>query len=197
MKNYPQESKMGKNTIDIIGDKYGYLTVIGYNRYEKKEKTTYWNCLCDCGATRVIRRSNLLTGKYPSCGCKKFEILSRASSKSKGEASFNEVYRGYKYTANKKNLKFDITKKQFRNLTSKNCFYCNSSPNTKSKTHEKRHNGVYTYNGIDRKNNNKGYIRSNCVSCCEICNRMKLCLGYSQFKNHVTKIFTAMNSKNK
>ena len=32
---------------------------------------------------------------------------------------------------------------------------------------------------------------------CEICNRMKLCLGYSQFKNHVTKIFTAMNSKNK
>lgn len=185
----------GKNVINIVGNKYGYLTVIAYNRYNKEEHITYWDCLCDCGNTSTVKRKNLISSKYPSCGCKLKEIRRKAASKSKGEASFNEVYRRYKYHAKNKNLKFELSKEQFRNLTSKDCFYCNSKPNTSSNIHKKRHNGVYVYNGIDRKNNNKGYVKNNCVPCCEVCNRMKLCLSFLGFKNHIRKIYKTIGEK--
>lgn len=28
-----------------------------------------WNCICDCGAERVVRQSNLISGSTKSCGC--------------------------------------------------------------------------------------------------------------------------------
>lgn len=39
----------------------------------------------------------------------------------------------------------------------------------------------YIYNGVDRMNNSLGYINKNCVSCCKICNYMKLEMSISEF----------------
>jgi hypothetical protein len=33
--------------------------------------------------------------------------------------------------------------------------------------------GIYTYNGIDRVDNSKGYTPENTVPCCKICNKIK------------------------
>lgn len=44
-------------------------------------------------------------------------------------------------------------------------------------------------NGIDRINSNKGYEKDNCVSCCPICNRMKLDLSLEDFYAHIEKIY--------
>lgn len=51
--------------------KYGMLTVASRN-LEKKDGKTYWNCICVCGKTIVVR-SDRLQGKSPpdSCGCMK------------------------------------------------------------------------------------------------------------------------------
>jgi hypothetical protein len=59
------------NYIDftIIGKKYKKLLVLSFNR--KEGKNTFWNCLCDCGKTVVIKRSHfsINTRKNISCGC--------------------------------------------------------------------------------------------------------------------------------
>ena len=47
----------------------------------------------------------------------------------------------------------------------------------------------FLYNGIDRKDNNIGYIIENCVSCCGICNRMKMDMSYDDFLNHIRLIY--------
>lgn len=124
-------------------------------------------------------------------------VKNKPNSLPETEASFNEVYRKYKYRANIKNLKFNLSKKKFRLLTSSNCFYCGNEPKTKSRIHEIRHNGVYIYNGIDRFDNTKGYTYKNSVPCCEICNKMKLELSFDQFKNHIIEIYKNLRKEKK
>lgn len=51
---------------DVIGKKYGRLTVI--NEYKKGSKYIC-DCKCDCGNTVSVQKSNLLFGHTKSCGC--------------------------------------------------------------------------------------------------------------------------------
>ncbi len=55
--------------LDLTGEKYGQLTVLGLN--EKRGRSYYWDCVCSCGGTTVVgthglRRSD---GPIKSCGC--------------------------------------------------------------------------------------------------------------------------------
>lgn len=52
----------------IIGKRYGKLTVVSKVDGEDKSHTKYI-CKCDCGNTKEIRRSSLLSGSTKSCGC--------------------------------------------------------------------------------------------------------------------------------
>ena len=53
--------------IDMLGQKFGRLTVIKYSHFEKRNH--YWLCKCDCGKEKIVRRSRLLDGNTKSCGC--------------------------------------------------------------------------------------------------------------------------------
>jgi hypothetical protein len=61
---------------DLIGKKFGKLTVISLDHKKKTKNTTkvYWNCICDCGNVKVVEGNSL---KTKSCGCiqKEFEDL--------------------------------------------------------------------------------------------------------------------------
>ena len=85
---------------------------------------------------------------------------------------------------------FELDEDTFFGLTKKVCFYCKKKPYKKvSKSWPDRNlNGDYTYNGIDRKNNDMGYTINNCVSCCSKCNYLKGSLNYKEFINHVKLI---------
>ena len=52
--------------IDIVGKKFGELTVIEYNRLNGKRK--YYLCKCSCGRKTVVERYNLLSGHTTTCG---------------------------------------------------------------------------------------------------------------------------------
>ncbi len=56
---------MGK-FIDFTGQKFGSLTVISF--FGVKNKRSYWNCICDCGAEIISWQGNLRNRK--SCGKK-------------------------------------------------------------------------------------------------------------------------------
>ena len=58
--------------VDITGQKFGKLTVVGRD-YSKKGNTTYWFCECDCGSDKIISvaKGSLTQGLTTSCGCNK------------------------------------------------------------------------------------------------------------------------------
>lgn len=56
--------------IDFTGMRFGKLLVTSQ---APRDKATRWNCLCDCGATTVVRASHLKDGETVSCGCSKLE----------------------------------------------------------------------------------------------------------------------------
>lgn len=89
-----------------------------------------------------------------------------------------------------RNLSFELHKEQIRELTSKPCYYCGHEPSTVERCRNNDINfkwGDYVYNGIDRVDNNCGYIISNCVPCCEICNRAKGAVSIEDWQDHLTQ----------
>jgi hypothetical protein len=60
---------MPANFIDLIGQRFGLLTVIS-----RAENDTYgqarWNCRCDCGGTSTVLSRSLRKNLSTSCGCR-------------------------------------------------------------------------------------------------------------------------------
>ena len=113
--------------------------------------------------------------------------------KSFGESSFLRLVRQYKYNAKKRNIDFFLTNDMVRFLTKQPCYYCGIKP--KQVMRDKTSFGHYTYNGIDRKNKNKGYIESNCVTCCKICNRAKSDLNIKEWNIYIQRLVKYSKTK--
>lgn len=177
-----------------LGNKYGKLIVL---KREKNTKfgTARWLCQCDCGKTKIINAELMRLGKTKSCGC----ILS--GKKRSGEAPMLRSFRSYKHWSEKRNLVFEISYLEFKQFIFLPCYYCNELPQKRRFAyHRTRYSkGINTdegivFHGIDRKNNLKGYIKKNIVTCCTICNGIKSDLPLNEFKNKISKIFN--NLKN-
>lgn len=52
---------------NLVGLKFGMLTVVGVSH--KDCKNVWWNCVCECGGSRVSTSGNLVHGGNKSCGC--------------------------------------------------------------------------------------------------------------------------------
>jgi len=52
--------------IDLTAKRFGRLLVKGL--HSRSDGVTRWNCLCDCGKTKIVRHANLGTNTF-SCGC--------------------------------------------------------------------------------------------------------------------------------
>lgn len=64
--------------VNLIGQRYGRLTVVSLNGSRKNtsgKSYNYWECKCDCGNTVFHTTGNLTSGKIKSCGCYRKEIL--------------------------------------------------------------------------------------------------------------------------
>lgn len=78
---WPTDEEFDKK---VVGQKYNKLTIQSINRIEYKDiknskikkKTRYYNCLCECGNTTVVRFDSIPTTQ--SCGCAKFNPRKKA-----------------------------------------------------------------------------------------------------------------------
>jgi hypothetical protein len=107
-------------------------------------------------------------------------------------ASFREVLSQYLADAKKRNLSFDLTHEQFRDLCQKPCAYGGCLP---SRVNTSNSGEQFIYNGVDRVDSTKGYSVENCVPCCNIHNKMKSSLTLSQFLEYCQKVVTALSVK--
>lgn len=70
---------------NIIGEKYGLLTVIAIDIEKSRPGYIYWKCQCECGKQSSVSTSALLGGTI-SCGCKKM---------SRGEIKIRDILTSY------------------------------------------------------------------------------------------------------
>lgn len=128
-----------------------------------------------------------IKNKYGITGNKNSVKFSQASRKKKQKTYLPEhhLFGKYKYSAKERSIEFQLSFEEFQSLVRKNCFYCNTKPQQRVK-HKK---DIGYFNGIDRLDNNKEYILSNCVSCCKLCNTAKMSLSLEEFKSHINKIY--------
>ena len=77
--------------IDLVGKKFGRLTVVEFDRLQNHK--TYWKCVCDCGLTVVVKGNNLRSGNTKSCGCLHRESLIKTghANKKHGEGHDNKT----------------------------------------------------------------------------------------------------------
>jgi hypothetical protein len=171
--------------IDLTGQRFGLLRAIERVHYPRHDAYTgaRWFCICDCGGATVSTGWGLRRGRAKSCGCTRGKTTRLPA----GVASFNALLRHYKYSAEKRGIEFSLSAEAFRVLTSSNCAYCGAAP---SQLHIEGDNfhGRYVCNGIDRVDNEQGYVEGNCVSCCARCNYMKRAMSREQFLSHVRQI---------
>lgn len=169
---------------DMIGQKFGILIVIK-RAGKHKDRHAKWLCKCKCGKEKVINGKDLRLGFTKSCGCLQTFPF--------GIAMMRAAMGRYKYQAKKRNLDFNLTQKQFAEITQKDCQYCGAKPNNISKN--SRCNGDYIYNGIDRVDNGKGYIIDNIVPCCITCNLAKGKSSLQEYKDWIGRSYKKMFSK--
>ena len=58
------------NVKDITGQRFGMITVVSRFGSTLKKRQATWTCVCDCGKTKVMEGSPLITGHSTSCGCR-------------------------------------------------------------------------------------------------------------------------------
>ena len=70
-----REVQQHLRSVDLIGQRFGRLTVVGFAGF--RNRTGVWNCKCDCGNTVEVRTGDLKSGNTKSCGCLREENRSK------------------------------------------------------------------------------------------------------------------------
>lgn len=165
---------MGK-LIDLTGQSFGKLTVValdGFHVSPNGTRASRWKCLCECGNETVVTSGNLRYNVTKSCGCGMHRNKGMSLAFPGKPTWLNNVWLSYTRGAKDRGLKFELTLEQVEALVQQACSYCGSEPR----------------NGIDRKDSSIGYVLSNCVPCCSVCNTMKMALPQDRFIAHVKRI---------
>ncbi len=63
------------NFKNLIGKRFGRLVAV--KRVENSGRRTMWQCLCQCGSSKVIMSENLTAKRTQSCGCLRLETTSK------------------------------------------------------------------------------------------------------------------------
>lgn len=171
--------------INITGRRYDMLTVLGFS-HTTNTAIRMWKCVCDCGTEVITSYCKLNTSRKTNCGCVAYDKLKNRRF-GEGQASFNVLYGNYRRRVERSKLGFNLTKDHFRELTSSNCFYCGEAPKNKQSNQSKT--GDYVYNGLDRIDNNLGYLTTNVVPCCTMCNYAKNKHSLADFLDWIDKLF--------
>jgi len=176
--------------VDEMGNRYGRWTVIARAENDKGGLAC-WLCRCECGAERAVRGASLRRGRSKSCGCLHRELVGERYRLPEGEAAFNSLFYHIKCAAKKRGYEWGLIKEEVRTLTRQPCYYCGAEPS--QGWSGKRVNGAYIYNGIDRVDNNRGYLPDNVVPCCKRCNFAKGMGSIAEFKDWLRRAYEHIN----
>jgi hypothetical protein len=180
---------------NIIGNKFGKLTVLELVDRSKSIKTRYI-CECDCGNIHETSGDSLRGGKSKSCGCLKKSYIPKSYNTNRHEQILIQLYKSTVLKRSKdKNWIDCISFGLFKSIVKSRCFYCNSLPNSKIEDRNKNNregkiSDVFVcVNGVDRIDSSIGYIDTNIVPCCKHCNTAKNTMTNKEFKEWIINVY--------
>lgn len=182
---------MGKiDKKELIGKRFGSLTVIGHIYTEQSKRVFLWVCKCDCGKEVKVRNTRIRNSK--GCGKCAMVLVNKQKNKLFEQPHYSlkrRLYLAYKKNAMTEHKDFNLTMKDCFKLFENECYYCGELPKpTKSKKGNSV-DGLFLRNGIDRLDNSIGYVLNNVVSCCDTCNYGKHIKGHDEFLSWIEKIY--------
>lgn len=91
------------NTLkNLEGKKVGMLTIESFHGI--KDKSSYWNCICDCGNKKIIKGVTLNLNIIKSCGCGRRKMLiERNSTHGMTKTRFYKTWKSMRYRCYNKN----------------------------------------------------------------------------------------------
>ena len=142
------------NFLDLKGQRFGRLTVIGL--YDTKNGKSRWLCKCDCGNSCTPTTSNLRSGTSTSCGCVRNERIAKLNLRH-GEYN-SPLYKKWRQMINRCKPEY---------IEAKSYFYrgigvCNEWKDFLNFRTWALLNGYQNGYSLERKDVNKGYLPENC-----------------------------------
>lgn len=149
------------NTIEMIGRKFGKLTVIGKSEMRTSNGEIKWICSCECGKTTIVKGSNLRGGKTKSCGCGVVDGLRAGWKKEKHGGCGTRLYGIWRGMKNRATEKAD--KKHKKDYYDRGIRICDEWEHSFENFREwALSNGYADDLTIDRIDVNGGYCPENC-----------------------------------
>jgi hypothetical protein len=169
------------------GEVYGLLTVL--NECNEPHPSggggrSHARVKCTCTTEKLVSKSELITGRTISCGCHR-------DGKKKG-APWRALHTILCRGAKQRNLPVELTPDHVQLLGQMLCFYCGREP---SNMRSPRRSYQTLYNGIDRTDNQQGYVLGNVLPCCRYCNRAKRDYSLEEFIDQIQRYGSKLTVK--
>jgi len=146
---------MGRNKIDLTGQRFGKLVAISIEKKSDSSTRTYWNCVCDCGGKRVVSNDHLRSGDVTDCGCARKHV-SRWSKHNMYNSRLYGIWSLMKERC------CNPKRKEYPNYGGRGICVCEEWKEAKNFIEWSLNNGYSDELTIDRIDNNGNYCPKNC-----------------------------------
>lgn len=144
--------------LDIIGKRFGRLTVVCLDKKGNTPRKSMWLCKCDCGNTTSVLGSSLISGNTNSCGCLSREMI--IARNTKHGLTYHPLYTVYRGIVQRCTYEKDS---HYKFYGAKGITICKEwTDDFKSFYEWALSSGWKKGLTIDRIDNTKGYKPSNC-----------------------------------
>lgn len=197
-----------KPHIDLVGKKFGRLTVVESALQEFRKRNFTWKCQCDCGKITYVNTSRLNSNRTKSCGCGELENKLNICNKRREDSTKNRIIPRIQMAREIHKRHYDdgnLLFEEFLELSQRPCFYCgillsNKIMFTNKHTQEYKDASLFTYNGLDilnYSNDKSEYVhnKDNVVTCCKVCNFSKRDKNYNEFLEWIDKVRKNLHKK--
>ena len=146
---------------NLTGQKFGRLEVIARHSRDINRQII-WSCVCDCGNLRTIRSRSLRDGSAKSCGCLQKELAAKRVT-THGQTKHKNKTKEYRAWDNVKQRCHNPKDKSYDNYGGRGITMCPRWLGKDGFANFLADMGECPEGmSLDRKDNNMGYILSNC-----------------------------------